>query len=340
MSSTPHQIAQCITPAAALQCSGVRLQFTALGADAVVQLRDAARGLPGGAILAERRITPDQFAAAAGAPIDATWPPTLLTAGVEYAIVVQAGDTATALRVAQIGAYDATTNRWVTAQPDQIGSFSTAAADGAWVGHADTHLTFDLLQAEYTQAAQTFDIGSVAVTGATDLAINAAALKPAAGAGCDFALQLDDGSIYPLADQQRIELPAAYTGNVQVRATLRVADRLSAVLEPAVSLVHGALSPSADYVGPMLDFNGGTELRVIYDAQLPAGSGVQVHLQAEGSGTWTLVPYQSSVGGTVGAVEQTHALTGISATRARLRLTLTGAVRARPLVTNLRAVVL
>jgi hypothetical protein len=102
----------------------------------------------------------------------------------------------------------------------------------------------------------------------------------------------------------------------------------------------GSLLQSGTYISPVIATAGGTELRVIFEGTIPAGAAVAVHAQLAGSEAWTVVPYLSSSPQTAGTIELTHRLQGMSAASLRLRLTLTGTTTARPLVDNLRAVVL
>ena len=80
--------------------------------------------------------------------------------------------------------------------------------------------------------------------------------------------------------------------------------------------------------------------RVLFQADLPAGSAVQVHAQDDAGGAWTAVPFQETLGATVGSVELAHELANFNAARLRVRLTLTGSHTARPVLRNLRVVVL
>jgi len=320
--------------------TGADLWFAARGTtDAIVQLREAEAGFPTQRVVAERRVTPAQMLLG-GQATRVTWPPVLLTPEREYALVALSDDATTALSVAELGAWDATAQRWVTSQPYQVGVLLSSSNASTWTPHQDRDLTFSLLAADYTETERTIDLGSAQVTDATELLVQAMVHQPSAACSALMVLTLDDASQYTVAPGQPAQLPLRYTGAVQVQARLRGDNTLAATLEPGIQLLAASLQTSGTYVTPYITAGGAVRVRVLFEADLPAGSAVQVHAQDDAGGTWTLVPFQETLGATVGSVELAHEITGFTAARLRVRLTLTGSHTARPLVRNLRVVVL
>ena len=339
-------ITQIITPARAQQCAALDLYFTASGGPALVVLAaldDA--GLPGLA-LREQRVESAQTKTN-GTATRVTWPALVqLQAGTSYALCVSAADTDTALAVAQVGDARQDGTGWVTAAPAEVGQLLEINASGIVTRHANRVLRFDLHEAQYPLKVKTVEVGAQEVANATLLLINAGAEQPDPTARISYAIELlgAGGAVQRVIEAdagQPVRLDEPYTGTVRVKATMRVGDSgMGAVLAPATILAVGSLLQSGTYISPVIATAGGTELRVMFEGTIPAGAAVAVHAQLAGSEAWTVVPYLSSSPQTAGTIELTHRLQDMSAASLRLRLTLTGNTTARPLVDNLRAVVL
>jgi len=345
-----NTIFQTFKSPATHQDGGVKLYFSAAGSKAIAYLTtvDSTTGGPG-EVLAECHLEKDAIPTN-GQAVKAVWPaPVLLTEGMEYAICVQCNDAATALHTAQVGkANGSSAGQLVTASP-ALGQLARITPAGAVAPIAGSMLRFELLALQYAQQSQTIVLGTEEVEGATMLAINAGAATPEASARITYLLELIEPIKSEVVDRysvdamQPVGLSAAFTGQVRVSATLRVGDTgLGAVLEPGTMLVVGALQSSGTCVYPAISTNGGTELRVIYEADIPSGAACPVHMQIDGQANWVEVPIDPVASGTnsVGVVEIHHRLTGIDAPALRVRLTPTGTPTARPYIRNLRAVVL
>lgn len=339
-------ITQTITPTAAQQCAAVDLYFAGCGGPVVaaIALLDDA-GLPG-TPLASLRLEPVQIKTD-GAATRVTWPaPALLDAKASYALCVSAADTDTAVQVAKVGEASQVGGGWVTAAQAEIGQLQEINASGIVTRFSDRMLRFELLGVKYASSSKTVELGAQNVENATALLLNTGAIQPDPTARISYAMDLLDADGAMLrsieADAgQAVRLDQPHTGTVRVKATLRVGETgLGAVLEPASQLGVGSLLQSGTYITPAIATAGGTELRVIFEGTIPAGAAVAVHAQLGASEQWTEVPYLSSSPQTAGTIELTHRLQGINAASLRLRLTLTGTPTARPLVDNLRAVVL
>ncbi|MDA8455260.1 DUF4815 domain-containing protein [Acidovorax sp. GBBC 3334] len=322
--------------------TGVELWFTAKGTTgAVVQLREAENSIPTRRVMAEARLLPAAIKTD-GTPTAATWSPVALQAGREYAIVVLSDDDTTALALAKLSGWDMEALRWVTSQPYQVGVFGSSSNAAAWTFHQDMDMTFRLLAANYTETERVIDLGTVNVVDATDLCVQAYAHQPSAAASCVFDIAATGiAHTVQAAAGQLVELPARYTGPVQVKARLRGDAKFAAVLEPGIQLLAGSLQNDGDYITPMLGAGGNVTVRVTLEAFLPAGSSLTIQAKADAPGTqWVDVPYLSSSAMTAGVMELTYELQDFAAERLRLRVAEHGGFNARPWATNLRAVVL
>ncbi len=87
------------------------------------------------------------------------WPATALQANREYALVILCDDAETALAIAELGKFDAARERWVTAQPYQVGVLLSSSNASTWTAHQDADLTFELLAADYTESTRLIELG-------------------------------------------------------------------------------------------------------------------------------------------------------------------------------------
>jgi len=332
-------LAQTLTTSTTVHLTGVNLWFTAKGtSDVLVQLREAENGYPTARVLIEARLHP--AAIVLDGKTQVTWSPVLADAGREYCVVLLCDDATTAVAVADLGKWDATNGRIVTAQPYQVGVLLSSSNASTWTAHQDRDMAFELLAADYTQTERLIDLGTVDVVDATDLLVQAYAHQPSAASSCVFQLTLDNGSVIEAAPGQVVTLASRYTGHVQATARLRGAGSLGAILEPGIQLVVGSLQTTGSYISPLVNAGGQVSVRVVLEADLPAGSSLTLHAQNQAAGAWTPVPFVSSSPQTAGVMELVYQLDNYAADKARLRLSLTGTHAARPAITNLRAVVL
>ena len=325
-----------------LQCAGLDLWFTAKSGPVVVQIRETSNGVPTQAVLVETRISAAQIQLAGATRI--TWVPTLLQAQREYAIVVLCDDATTALAIAELGKQDPAVG-YVTSQPYQVGMLLSSSNASTWTPHQDRDMAFQLLAAQFTETARVIDLGTADLVGATDLMVLGFAERPSADANLTFEVQLPpalDNEVIRLTDGQVVWLAAPFTGQVQVRARITGNASAAAVLGPGVQLIAAQLGAQGTYITRTLRADSSSRVKVVYEGDIPGGSAVQVHVQADDrSGPWVLVPYLTASTNTAGVREITHELEDFNAgTGCRVRLTLTGGTTARPVVRNLRVVVL
>ena len=340
MSFPVDPLAQTLSVTRNCQSTGVRLWFTAKGtSDVLVQLREADAGFPSPRVLAETRLKPADISTAG--PTNVPWELVALEATREYAIVVLSDDATTALAVAELSEWDHNALRWVTSQPYQVGVLLSSSNAATWTAHQNMDMTFELLAASYTETERIIDLGTVALQDATDLVVQAFVHQPAPAAVGTFLLAMPGRPTLEVAPGQVATLPQRYTGNVTVRARLRGNADMAAVLEPGLQLIEASIQNEGDYITPWLTAGGAVRVRVVLEADLPAGSAVHVHAMSDAAGAaWVPVPFASSSAPTAGVYELTYELAEITGGKVRLRVTPSGSHSARPAVMNLRAVTL
>lgn len=338
-------LSQPITMPVTTQVAGSDLFFTQAGGDVLVSI-DALddTGMPA-ASWAQQRLARDAIKVD-GSATRVTWPaPVLVQANTMFVLTVAASDPETSLQVGQIGE-QAAGGGLVTAAQAAVGQLIHINPSGIVTRYASRMMKFNLLGVLYSEQTKTVRVGTVPVANATALVVNAGANQPAGDARVTYAVQLlnEQGAVVQemQADTgQALQLAAPHTGSAAVNATLKVgAGGLGPVLEPGTVLAVGSLLQSGEYITPAFQTNGGGELRVIFEAEIPGGAGVAVAAQINDAGAWVAIPWESSSPQTAGVIELNHRKTGLVAQSLRLKLTLTGSTTARPKVRNLRAVVL
>jgi hypothetical protein len=322
-----------------MHIGGVDLFVVAKGATPIaVQIRETQVGFPTSVILAETQQIPSAITVN-------NWnrwtfaQPIVLQPQTEYAIVVLCNDALGAIATAELGKFDTANSQWVTNQPYQVGVLLSSSNASTWTAHQDKDMTFRLLAAQYTQTERTVNLGNCAVVGATDLIVLAPMLQPASGADSEIILTLPTGETITASDRQVIKLGTAITGNIGMSVKLRATDTLSASLLPGSQLIQGIVDLNAEYASRAIDADAtGVTVKVIFDAIIPSGAGVAVHVSGTDIGdTWqttTQVGVAKALGDNVYEFQYTRA--AVTEARIRVRLTLTGTVAARPIVSNLR----
>lgn len=334
-------LAQTFTVPETCQISAVDLWFSTIGTKPVqVQIRETSLGFPTRSVIADARLAPGAVTLAGHTRVTFESPVQLLS-GNEYALVVMCDDAVTALRMAELGKWDAANGRWVTAQPYQVGVLLSSSNASTWTAHQDRDLAFRLHKAVFTQFNKSVTLGAIPVTSATDLMLSAVQETPSSDTRVSYDLVLDDGvnpaTTYNVSSGQPVRLTAAFTGNVTVTAKLVGSATAAPVLLPGAQLVVGAVATSATYVSRAIAGGTSVKVKAIFDANIPAGAAVTVHYKGGDVGdSWVSVPYVSSTAGDNGFMEMVHEITGVNEALIQLRLTMTGTAAARPRVKNLR----
>ncbi|MFG5777720.1 virulence-associated protein [Comamonas sp. J-3] len=338
-----NTIAQPFTQPVQQQAAGLELFFTAAGGDAVVYLATVDERGNAEQMLAEARVLKANIKTDGSATRVAWEQPVMLQAGSRYALGVACGDEQTALQCAQVGEATKAGGQVTTAQAN-IGNLMRINPSGVATTYDGRMLRFNLLSVAYKMQEKTVVLGTVPVQNATALTLAAGSTQPEATARISYKLELINGGVigstYEVDAGQPVKLDALFNGDVRVSAVLTVGKNgLGAVLEPGTMLLVGTLKTEGTYITPAISAGGGTDLRVIYEGEVPAGASVVAHVQTDGAGSWKIVPFDSGTNA-AGVVEVSHRLQALAGTAHRLRLTLTGSTSARPKVRNLRAVIL
>ncbi len=332
-------LAQTFTPNRNMVIGGVDLWVGDVGSSPIaVQIRETQVGFPTNVTLAVGRLNPAEITV--GAMNRFEFPPIRLSANVEYAFVVMCDDPIGAIGTAQMGKWDGAAGRWVTAQPYSVGVMLSSSNASTWTAHQDQDLTFQLLETVFVAGQQTFDLGTVAVSGATDFLLSALVDVLGANCGIAFDLIMPSGGTYRLSAGQVLSLSSPETGDVGVRAVLTATASSAPVLLPGVQIFHGVTSSAATYVTRVMPAGNPSIVTVTFEAHTPGASSIVAECQpSDGGAVWTPVPLSSGVPVGDGWEELTHKLAGFSGADVRVRLTLTGSAAERPRARNLRVIV-
>lgn len=329
-------LAQTFVLDKATQLAGVDLWFTAKGGDVRLQIRDVANGVPSRTVLAEAHIPASSIVVSGGGHTRVLLPsPLSLAAGTEYAFVVLCDDAETALSVAELGKFDATAQQWVVSQPYQVGVLLSSSNASTWTAHQDRDLTFRLLEASFSGASSQQELGSVSVSGATDLLLLSLSETPNADTRVEYDMALPGGETLTVADGQPLRLAAPATGQISVKARLAGTSTASPVLWPGTQLISGAVGLTADYATRSIPARGATKAVLVYDAVIPSGATVTPQIRKD-SGEWEALTADGTTNQGDGLVEYRFKAALSNVSEAKVSLTLTGTATARPRVSNIR----
>jgi hypothetical protein len=328
-------IAETFSLDASQHISAVDLWLTATGtSDVKVQIRSVSNGVPTATVLAEAQVAAGSISTVGTTRF--TFPaPFYATGGVEYAIVVNCDDQTTAVAIAELGKQDPNTSQWVTAQPYQVGVLLTSADGKTWTAQQDRDLSFQLIGPNFNETTHTIALGTVAVTGASDLAVRASIVRPTDDADVHFILTLPDATQVTVGVDQSVKLDSPITGNVSVQAVLTGTATISPILLPDVQLLWGVLEGSGTYFSRSIAGGTGIKATIVLEAYLPGSSSLEVAYESDG-GAYTVLTGPSAVQLGDGWVELTYQSGTITNALMACRLTLTGTSSARPGVRNLR----
>ncbi len=82
--------------------------------------------------------------------------------------------------MAELGKFDAHLQRWVTAQPYQVGVFGSSSNNRAWTVHQELDAYFKAKKAVFTQSTRTIQLGTINASQVTDILALAGVDIPAA----------------------------------------------------------------------------------------------------------------------------------------------------------------
>lgn len=331
-------VAQTFVLDQAALISGAEVWFTAKGTTGktLVTIREVQTGMPTLTVLASAVVASGSLTV--GGYHRFTWTPIRLEANKEYALVVGADDPETAVGVAELAKFDPTAQRWVTAQPYQIGVLLSSSNGSTWTPHQEQDMTFRLLAMPVSATTETVALPSISVSGCDEGMILAAVERPDSLTDVVFELTLPDNSVLRVAEGQRIVFPTAVTGTIAWKAILTGTSFATPRLHKDVQFVYGTRGTSQTYVSRAIPAGTGSKVTVYYEVLTPGTSTVSADVSPDGT-TWTPVPVSSGTPVGDSWVEVKRYLGTYSGSTARVRLTLNGDARNRPQVRKLRVVV-
>ena len=319
--------------------TGLDLQFAVKGLDSndvTIDIVEGDNGFPSRQAITRTRIKGSDITTTGYTRATFDFP-IYLEAGQEYFFVLMTDDPTHAVRVAELGKYDAVAGEFVTAQPYTVGVLLSSSNASSWTVHNDMDMTFKLIGAEFTATQATVNLGSLTVSNMTDLLVTAPVDIPATSSRVTFKYTRSTGEEFLLAPDQSISLDAAISDTMQVQAILDGTATESPTLHPGVLSIPGTLDTAATYVGREFDVaNGGSTIRIIYEAQLQGGANVVPQYDNSGYQTMTLASADAVGDGWVEYVYEDTGIVALSATRVKLNLT--GSAAGRPKIRNIRAV--
>jgi hypothetical protein len=336
-------LAQTFTLTEGVQMASVELWFAVKPTTRTsVQLRTTAVGFPETTILAEAVLEPASINAGGAVTRFTFEAPVTLVADTEYALVVLCNDATGAMSVAELGAFDANAQKWITSQPYTVGVLLSSSNAVTWTAHQDRDLAFRILKASYTATTRTISLGSATVTGATDLLLMSYAERPSSATGVTYRLTLPDASVLFVDDGQPVQLATPVTGAIQVAAILTGNAAFSPILFPGTQLVAGVVANTGTYVSRAVPGGASVRVKTILEAIVPSGATLTVEYKGQDIGdTWTSLPFLSSRSVDDGFTEFVHQQSAINEINGvQIRLTMTGTTAARVRVRDLRVIVL
>ena len=335
-------LAETFMLGSSIHCSGIQLWFvTQPTTQTLVQIRETTVGFPNSNILASATLIPSQIAIG-GAVTNALFDhPVQLQGGSEYAIVVLCNDAVGGVSIAEMGKFDTNTQQWVTNQPYTVGVLLSSSNAVTWTAHQDRDLAFRVLRATYSETSKTVNLGSVAVTNATDLILMAFAERPSSNTHVEYTLTLPDTTVLTVSDGQSIELSTAITGNVGISAHLTGDNTFSPVLWPDTQLVSGVISTTGTYISRAVPAGLNSIVKVIFEAIVPSGATVVASYKGIdiGDTIWTTIPVIETNNVDDGFVEFICSLSDVDEDAVHIKLNLAGTAAARPYVRDLRVII-
>lgn len=301
-----------------------------------VQLVTTFLGLPTNEVLAEAFIpmsTP-QAGQWIAARFDA---PVFVPANVGYAFVFMTDDNTHAVRIAQIGDVDPTTQKRVTEQAYPIGALLASSNRQTWTPVQDADMAIRIVAARYTAPFLRQQIWTGSVSNISDITIRAPFEIPTATTRIQFEVVRASGEVITLNPDQPHQFSEFVSETLTIRAVLLGNTIVAPLLHIGAQFITGRIRASGTYISRRFKMQNPCTVYAVVAAFLPVGSGLTVEVD-EGTGTWSSFGSpQSTEVLSQGWTEPQYRRLSHAATEGRLRLTLTGTPAARPSLAELRA---
>lgn len=262
--------------------------------------------------------------------------PKYLSALDEYAFVFKTDDADHALAVAQLGAFDTDKQDHVTGQPYTFGTLQSGADAVTWLPHPDKDLKMRIIEAEFSSDTKTVDLGSFAMSAATDLLARVVTYLPTEETGIQLELERASGEVIRFDPAQPVSFDEYLNETVQLRAILTGNQYVSPTLGAIGALIEGQIQTTGTYVTRAFEMGTGVNVTARMRALLPSGSSVAVSID-KADDNWQALPADSSDVLGNNWFERKFATTGFTADNGRIKIELTGGPSARPILRDLRA---
>ncbi len=334
-------LAQTFTPPRACHIAAVDIRFAGVGDPGnpcICQIREVALGLPTPNVVAEAVIP-------MGAIVTGVWThvafetPAPLLRNAEYAIVILSDDPDHALATAGLGDFDTALQRFVAAQPYQIGVLLSSSNARTWTPHNGHDLTFRVHAAHFTETERVLPLPqAVELVDCTDLMVNVGVDEPGVASEAMIRVTRPSGEVIWAAPGQTMSFAEARTESVAIAVVARGTVDESPLVYPWMQIIQGTLQATGTYISRAMPAGNPTEpmnVVVTFDCLVPGAASLTV--EAGRMGEWTAMSLHAVTPIGDGWQERSYTLSDYELTDARIRITLTGTAAARPLVREIRA---
>ena len=319
--------------------AGIDVKFCAIGdrtAPVICQIVEVANGIPTTTVIGQTEV--DMTSVLVG-----VWQsfefevPVFIPADIEHAFVFKTDDPDHSLSIAARGDFDAASQKWVGAQPYNVGVLLSSSNARTWTAHQDSDLTMRIRAAVFAPTTKTIALGTIAVADMSDLICAANIMIPTADTTVRFRVTPEGGDAQILENGQNWERTSFFTGNVAVEALLTGTSRVSPILGRDTLAIVGTMRASGTYVSRAFAMGTAVQQDVRIKTRIPTGAGISLAVDAADD-DWQAMTLISTEVLADGSQDRLYRKTGwTAADGGRVKITLTGTPAARPAATDLRS---
>jgi len=301
-----------------------------------VEIRETDLGFPTQDVVAQCVLDPADLNAG-------TWnraifeTPALLTAGTMYAITLLSDTSDHEVGITELGDYDTETG-WVRSQAYQTGVLLSSSNANTWTAHQSADLAFRLLGADFHEHRQAVELGTLDLTGMTDILAMAEVETTSAATGVTFVLRKEGAEVARMQAWQGMSFAEPLDGAHTLEAELFGDAKYSPILGRDPQVMLGKVGTFGDYVSRAFKCGAGKRVMVTTSDYAPVGATVKVYVETA-SGVWTEAAASTSEPIGDGWYRDVR-FVPCDLAQTRLKIELTGGPGARPMVTDISAVVL
>ena len=250
--------------------------------------------------------------------------PVLLSAGNEYAL--------TFYSEASLFHLDSAKNNNVA------GGQFLISKNTKWIVQKYETLTFRLIGAGFSSSRKTVALGTVNLSGVTDITPLAEVLRTGNDTDATFILKQGNSETARMQAWQKISFDTPLTGDYSVSAELFGDNIFSPILGRSPQLLAEKIASTGDYVSRAFSCGNGRRVLVSTEEYIPAGASIRVFIET-GNNIWSEAEStESEILGEGWTRFKRYIPCDLSATR--LKITLNGTTSARPFVRSISAVIL